>query len=131
MLLRGRVIHRKMLEALSTKIAKKPVGEFCLLKKDNNRCFNNNNNNVGKIIGRLVVQKHVCDQKLLQKTVCDRKASDTEKVNDRNCVKRVYDKNKLRFSLFIVKKLLLMKKVVLKTCEGKVAHRKRQGLTVG
>ena len=54
----------------------------------------NNNNSVGTIIGQLVVQKQVCDQKFHQKTVCGRKAFDSEKVNDQNCVntKRVYDR---------------------------------------
>ena len=45
---------------------------------------------VEKIIGRLVVQKQVCDQKLLQKTVCDRKASDTDIVFRNSLSKNCY-----------------------------------------
>ena len=68
--------------------AKKPVAEVFLLKKKTIIGVSvNKNNSVEKIIGRLVVQKQVCDQKLLQRTVCGRKASDTENVNDRICVK--------------------------------------------
>ena len=86
MLLRGRVIYRKMLKkAFSTKNGKACCRNF-LKKKTITGVSINNNNSTGTIIGQLV-QKQVCDQKLRQKLVSDRKASGTEKVNHRNCVK--------------------------------------------
>ena len=87
-------------KAFSTENAKNPVADFLLFKKKTIiDVSKNTNNSVGKIIGRLVVQKQFCDQKLLQKTVCDRKASDTKKANDQNCVKikRVYEQKDIVF----------------------------------
>ena len=77
LLLRGRVIYRKML-------SKKRVAEIFMLKKKTIIGVSiNKNSSVEKIIGRLVVQKRVCGQKLLQKVVGYRNVFDTEKLNNR------------------------------------------------
>ena len=101
-LLRGCVIYRKKL------CGKACCRSFLLKKKTIIGVSVNKNNSVEKIIGWLVVQKQVCDQKLLQRTVCDRKASDTENVNDRNCVKTnsFYRKKKQLFLVVHSQKII-------------------------
>ena len=92
----------------------------------------NENDSFEKIIGRLVVQKRVCDQKLLQKTVCARTVFDTEKLKTEIVSRRRgFLTEKKCFLCFFVKKLWLMKKVVLEICVGRVYHRNRQGLKSG
>ena len=89
---------------------KKPVAEIFLLKKKTIISVPiSKNNSVEKIIGQLFDQKQVCDQKLLQKMVCDRKASDAEKINDRDCAKtkRVYDRNKSLFFITLCEKIVV------------------------
>ena len=62
--------------------------------------------------------------------VCGGKDFDTENVNGQNCAKtkRVYGRKKTLFFVILCQNLLLMKKAVLKICEEKVTHPKRQGL---
>ena len=80
---------------------KKHVAEiFLLMKKTTIGVSLSKNKSVDKIVGQLVVQKRVCDQKLLQKTVYDRKTFDAEEVIDKYCAmtKRVCgQKNTLIF----------------------------------
>ena len=71
-----------------------------------------NKKSVEKIIGRLLVQKRVCEQKLLQKTVCDRKTFDTQKVSEPR--QREYLTKKLLFIVIHFQKNVDDKKVVLK-----------------
>ena len=71
MLLRVGVIYRKM-------FCEKACAEiFLLMEKTIIGVSINKNNSVEKIIGRLVVQKPVSDEKFIQEPIYDRKASGT------------------------------------------------------
>ena len=105
MLLRGRVIYQKMLWGNS-------VAEISLINKMTIISVSiNENDSVEKIIGRLVVQKRVCDQKLLQKTVCARTVFDTEKVKT-ECVsrRRGFMTEKNIFFVFLCQKIVVDEK---------------------